>query len=76
MWLIPPYRVRERLKDLLRQYELREKHFDAIIRSKELEVMLARARTQDAKLQLDRDMEALVAVQQRVSQLFLAFLVI
>ena len=48
------YRVRERLKNLLRQYELREKHFDAIIRSKELEVMLSKARVADYKAQIDQ----------------------
>jgi hypothetical protein len=48
------YRVRERLKNLLRQYELREKHFDAIIRSKELEVMLSKARVADHKAQIDQ----------------------
>ena len=47
-------RVRERLKNLLRQYELREKHFDAIIRSKELEVMLSKARVADYKAQIDQ----------------------
>lgn len=48
------YRVRERLKNLLRQYELREKHFDAIVRSKELEVMLSKARVADYKAQIDQ----------------------
>ncbi|KAI6012429.1 hypothetical protein F5J12DRAFT_904620 [Pisolithus orientalis] len=40
--------VRERLKEVLRQYELRERHFECVIRSKELEKQLAdgeRART-------------------------------
>ncbi|GJJ13379.1 hypothetical protein Clacol_007631 [Clathrus columnatus] len=41
--------VRERLKDFLRQYELREKHFDCIIRSKELEVLLSRARAEEQR---------------------------
>ncbi|EKM61609.1 uncharacterized protein PHACADRAFT_84750 [Phanerochaete carnosa HHB-10118-sp] len=36
--------VRERLKDILRQYELRERHFECVTRSKELEVLLSRAR--------------------------------
>jgi len=52
--LLPTDRVRERLKNLLRQYELREKHFDAIIRSKELEVMLSKARVADYKAQIDQ----------------------
>ncbi|KAG8954314.1 hypothetical protein FRC03_011535 [Tulasnella sp. 419] len=41
--------VRERLKDVLRQYELREKHFETVIRSKELEVLLSRARAEEQK---------------------------
>src|ERR1700761_5148715 len=42
-------RVRERLKDILRQYELRERHFECVIRSKELEVLLSRARAAEQK---------------------------
>lgn len=42
-------RVRERLKDVLRQYELRERHFECVIRSKELEVLLSRARAAEQK---------------------------
>lgn len=41
--------VRERLKDMLRQYERRERHFEAVVRSKELEVLLARARVEEQK---------------------------
>ena len=41
--------VRERLKDILRQYELRERHFECVIRSKELEVLLSRARAEEQK---------------------------
>lgn len=41
--------VRERLKDALRQYELRERHFECVIRSKELEVLLSRARAAEQK---------------------------
>lgn len=43
------YRVRTRLKDILRQYELRERHFECVIRSKELEVLLSRARAAEQK---------------------------
>jgi hypothetical protein len=67
-------RVKERLKDLLRQYELRERHFDAIIRSKELEVMLSKARTQEIKAQLEREVEALAAAQYEVCWSFALFL--
>lgn len=42
-------RVRERLKEILRQYELRERHFECVIRSKELEVLLSRARAAEQK---------------------------
>jgi len=41
--------VRKRLKDILRQYELRERHFECVIRSKELEVLLSRARAAEQK---------------------------
>ena len=41
--------VRERLKEVLRQYELRERHFECVIRSKELEVLLSRARAEEQK---------------------------
>ncbi|KAG8899032.1 hypothetical protein FRB99_006969 [Tulasnella sp. 403] len=36
--------VRERLKHVVRQYELREKHFECVIRSKELELFISRAK--------------------------------
>ncbi|KAI0033971.1 hypothetical protein K488DRAFT_46527 [Vararia minispora EC-137] len=41
--------VRERLKEVLRQYELRERHFECVVRSKELEVLLSRARAEEQK---------------------------
>lgn len=49
--------VRERLKDVLRQYELRERHFECLIRSKELEVLLSRARAAESKelLEVERN---------------------
>lgn len=34
---------------MLRQYELRERHFECVIRSKELEVLLSRARAAEQK---------------------------
>lgn len=43
------FRIRERLKEVLRQYELRERHFECVIRSKELEVLLSRARAAEQK---------------------------
>ena len=43
----PSNRVRERLKTVLRQYELRETQFEAILRSKELEVLLSKARSEE-----------------------------
>jgi hypothetical protein len=42
-------RVRERLKEFFHQYELREKHFECVIKSKELEVLLSRARAEEQK---------------------------
>ena len=47
------YSVKERLKDVLRQYELRERHFECVIRSKELEVLLSRARAAEQKRLVD-----------------------
>ena len=37
------------MKEVLRQYELRERHFECVIRSKELEVLLSRARAAEQK---------------------------
>jgi hypothetical protein len=37
------------LKDILRQYELRERHFKCFIQSKELEVLLSHARAAEQK---------------------------
>ncbi len=41
--------VQERLKHVLRQYELRERHYNTILRSKELEVLVAKARAEEGK---------------------------
>ncbi|CDZ98757.1 Taxilin family [Phaffia rhodozyma] len=41
--------IQERLKDVLRQYEVREQQFDAILKSKELEILLAKARSEESK---------------------------
>ena len=41
--------IRVRLKEVLHQFELRERHFECIIRSKELEVLLSRARAAEQK---------------------------
>lgn len=38
--------VRERLKLVFRQYETRERQFEAIVRSKDLEILLAKARAE------------------------------
>lgn len=45
--------VRERLKGVLKQYEARERQFEAVLRSKELEILLAKARSEEAKLRAD-----------------------
>jgi Myosin-like coiled-coil protein len=47
--------TRERLKEVLRQYELRERHFECVIRSKELEVLLSRARAAEQKQLAERE---------------------
>ncbi|KAG9045104.1 hypothetical protein FS837_007036 [Tulasnella sp. UAMH 9824] len=41
--------VRERLKHVLRQYEVREKHFECVVRSKELEMLVTRARLEELR---------------------------
>ncbi|KAH6917047.1 hypothetical protein BKA70DRAFT_1251242 [Coprinopsis sp. MPI-PUGE-AT-0042] len=41
--------VRDRLKEILRQYELRERHFECVIRSKELEVQQLRKDLEESK---------------------------
>ena len=43
------YSMKERLKLVLRQYELRERHFECFIRSKELELLLARYRESEQR---------------------------
>lgn len=59
--------VRERLKDVLRQYERRERHFEAVVRSKELEVLLARARVEEQKGCVDVARRVARAAEQQVS---------
>jgi hypothetical protein len=60
-------RVRERLKDVLRQYELREKHFDCVIRSKELEVLLSRARAEEQKGLVEQERRKAAENEAKVS---------
>lgn len=43
------FRTKERLKLILRQYELRERHFECLLRSKELELLLARYRESEQR---------------------------
>lgn len=57
--------VRERLKNVLRQYELREKHFDVIMRSKELELLLAKARSHELQTEREREADTLTALHQQ-----------
>jgi hypothetical protein len=59
--------VRERLKDMLRQYERRERHFEAVVRSKELEVLLARARVEEQKGCAEVARRVARAAEQQVS---------
>ncbi|KLO09273.1 hypothetical protein SCHPADRAFT_907914 [Schizopora paradoxa] len=47
--------TRERLKLVLRQYELRERHFECFIRSKELELLLARFRESEQRQIFDAE---------------------
>ena len=58
--------VRERLKEVLRQYELRERHFECVMRSKELEVLLSRARASEQKQLLDSEKAHWAKVEEDV----------
>ncbi|KAF8585106.1 hypothetical protein K439DRAFT_1344323 [Ramaria rubella] len=61
--------VRERLKDVLRQYELREKHFDCVIRSKELEVLLSRARAEEQRGLVEQERRKAAENEARLQRL-------
>ncbi|KXN88855.1 hypothetical protein AN958_06725 [Leucoagaricus sp. SymC.cos] len=61
--------VRERLKEVLRQYELRERHFECLIRSKELEVLLSRARAAESKELLLAERSRADRLEEEVDQL-------
>ncbi|PPQ69792.1 hypothetical protein CVT26_014180 [Gymnopilus dilepis] len=61
--------VRERLKDVLRQYELRERHFECVIRSKELEVLLSRARAAEQKQLAEGERARTAKVEEETRQL-------
>ena len=60
-------RIRERIKDVLLQYELRERHFECVIRSKELEVLLSRARWAEQKQLADGEKSRADKVEEEVS---------
>lgn len=61
--------VRERLKEVLRQYELRERHFECVIRSKELEVLLSRARAAEQKQLAEGQSSRADKLEEQVKQL-------
>ncbi|KAF8921970.1 hypothetical protein CPB85DRAFT_1209902 [Mucidula mucida] len=61
--------VRERLKEVLRQYELRERHFECVIRSKELEVLLSRARAAEQKQLAEGDRSRVEKIDEEMHQL-------
>jgi len=61
--------VRERLKDILRQYELRERHFECVIRSKELEVLLSRARAAEQQQLAEGQANRALKAEQENEQL-------
>ncbi|EEB90826.1 hypothetical protein MPER_10921, partial [Moniliophthora perniciosa FA553] len=61
--------VRERLKEVLRQYELRERHFECVIRSKELEVLLSRARAAEQKQLAEGEKARAEKLEEEVQQL-------
>ena len=65
--------MRERLKEVLRQYELRERHFECVIRSKELEVLLSRARAAEQKQLADGEKTRAEKVEDEVRLLIFFF---
>jgi hypothetical protein len=67
------FSVRERLKEVLRQYELRERHFECVIRSKELEVLLSRARAAEQKQLAEGEKSRADRVDDEVIQIPLIF---
>lgn len=61
--------VRGRLKEILRQYELRERHFECVIRSKELEVLLSRARAAEQKQLAESEKARVDRLEDELQQL-------
>lgn len=61
------FSVRSRLEDLLAQYELRERHFEAVMRSKQLELLLAKARVDEQKSLVESEREHAKAAEQQVN---------
>lgn len=59
--------MRGRLKEILRQYELRERHFECVIRSKELEVLLSRARAAEQKQLAESEKTRVERLEDEVS---------
>jgi Myosin-like coiled-coil protein len=67
--------VRARLKDILRQYELRERHFECVIRSKELEVLLSRARAAEQKQLAEGEKVRAEKVEEEVRPRFIMIII-
>ena len=66
--------MRARLKDILRQYELRERHFECVIRSKELEVLLSRARAAEQKQLAEGEKARAEKVEEEVRPRFITII--
>lgn len=60
--------VRARLKHVLRQYELREKHFECVIRSKDLEILLSKARAAEQKQIADGERTVVRELNEEVGE--------
>jgi hypothetical protein len=69
------YSVRARLKDVLRQYELRERHFECVIRSKELEVLLSRARAAEQRQLAEGEKVRAEKVEEEVRPRFIIIII-
>jgi hypothetical protein len=62
--------TKERLKLVLRQYELRERHFECFIRSKELELLLARYRENEQRQMVDFERSRIDKLEENVSLIY------
>jgi len=61
-------RIKERLKDILDQYELREKYYECVLRAKDLEVQLLTAKSERDRRFREDDSKKLGILQDRLGE--------